>query len=177
MKTLYILLLSLAYTISVLGQDSKGDQLRRSGDLDGAIKAYKVQLQKKPNNSPIAYNIACAYALKYIEIDSAYRYLDIALKYDSTLWTMADNDLISLIDDPRWLNVRESLFDKYQAKNGSIENPDYAKKLLRLIMHDQALDYQMDLVKQYFMKEGKAPHWYYPIAYMKSNYSANTHKR
>lgn len=176
MNHIYFIFTFLLLSISLFAQDSKGDRLRRAGDIDGAIKAYKVQLRQKPNDSPISYKIACAYALKYVEVDSAYRYLDIALKKDSTLWTMADNDLISLIDDQRWNPTVDMLFQRYQAKHGDLEIKEYAMKLLRLIMNDQALDYQMDLVKQYFMKEGKAPHWYYPIAKMKSDYSANSLK-
>ena len=53
----------------------------------------------------------------------------------------------------------------------SCPNPEYAEKLLQLIMKDQALDYQIDLARKYYMKMGKFPHWYYPIGMMKKEIS------
>lgn len=170
-KTLCII--SILFVSFVYGQKSEGDILRKEGAIDDAIKAYKKDFVSNPSNSKNTYNLACAYALIYIQKDSAYHYLNIALKNDYSLWVLADNDLISLTNDIRWKNIEVQQLKKYQEKNGNIKQPEYAIQLLRLIMKDQALDYQMDLAKTYFMKNGKAPHWYYPIAQMKQDIASN----
>ena len=89
----------------VYGQKSEGDILRKEGALDDAIKAYKKDFIKSPENSKNTYNLACAFALTYIQKDSAFHYLDIALKNDYSLWALADNDLISLASDVRWKDI------------------------------------------------------------------------
>ena len=170
-KIIYIV--SILFMSFVYGQKSEGDILRKEGALDDAIKAYKKDFIKSPENSKNTYNLACAFALTYIQKDSAFHYLDIALKNDYSLWALADNDLISLASDVRWKDIEALQLKKYQEKNGQLKQPEYAIKLLRLIIKDQALDYQMDLAKTYFMKNGKAPHWYYPIAQMKQDIASN----
>ena len=165
---IFILFISIVY-----GQKSEGDTFRRDGDLDSAIKAYKKEFVSNPSNSKNTYNLACVFALTYIYKDSAFHYLDIALKNDFSLWALADNDLISLTSDVRWKDIEVQQLKKYNKKNGELKQPEYAVQLLQLIMKDQALDYQMDLAKTYFMKNGKAPHWYYPIAQMKQDIASN----
>lgn len=90
------------------------------------------------------------------------------------MWALADNDLISLSDDARWKDIESEQLEKYQKENGKLKQPEYTIKLLEFIQRDQALDYQMDMAKNYFMKNGKAPHWYYPIAQMKNEISAGS---
>lgn len=160
---------------SVFGQ-SKGDTLRDEGDLDGAITAYKEEFKINPENSKNTYNLACTLALTYTKKDSTFYYLNIALENDNTLWALADNDLISLIEDPRWKSIEKQQLKKYEEKNGSLKQPDYAIQLLKLIMKDQALDYQVDLAKKYFMKNGEIPHWYYPISQMKKEIASDNFK-
>ncbi|MEN8126078.1 MAG: DUF6624 domain-containing protein [Bacteroidota bacterium] len=169
----YIYIISILFVSFVYGQKSEGDILRKEGLIDDAIKAYKKDFLSNPSNSKNTYNLACAYALTYIQKDSAYHYLEIALKNDFSLWALADNDLISLTNDVRWKGIENHQLKKYQEKNGNIKQAEYAVQLLQLIMKDQALDYQMDLAKIYFMKNGKAPHWYYPIAQMKQDITSN----
>jgi len=172
---LYIIsFLSISF---IYGQKSQGDMLRKEGEIDDAIKAYKIDFVSNPTNSKNTYNLACALALTYIKKDSAYYYLNIALENDYSLWALADNDLISLTDDLRWRDIEKQQLNKYQEKNGKIKHPKYAIQLLQLIMKDQALDYQMDLAKTYFMKNGNVPHWYYPIAQTKQDIAANNFKK
>ncbi len=169
-----ILLTIIAFLISVLSSFAQiaGDELRKNGALDDAIKAYKLDFQKDPSNAKNIYNLASTFALTYMQKDSAFHYLHIALENDNTLWALADNDFLSLSTDPRWKNLEQHQLKKYQKAKGSLKKPDYAIKLLRLIQKDQALDYQMDMAKQYFMQHGKAPHWYYPLAELKKTISA-----
>jgi hypothetical protein len=85
--------------------------------------------------------------------DSAYHYLNIALRDDTSLWALADSDLYALIDDPRWLDIEEKQLERFQKNNKKLEQPEYALKLLNIIRKDQA--------KGDFMKNGIIPHWYY----------------
>jgi len=176
MKTI-LYFISILFVTFVYGQQNEGDIHRKKGNLEDAIKAYKKDFKKNPANDRNTYNLACAFALTYIQKDSAFHYLDVALKNDHSLWALADNDLISLTSDTRWKDIEKQQLEKFQKKNDTLKQPEYAIKLLRLIMKDQALDYQMDLAKTYFMKNGKAPHWYYPIAEMKQNIASENFKR
>jgi len=81
-----------------------------------------------------------------------------------------------LIDDPRWISIENERMERYQQNNEPLKNPEYAKKLLKLIIKDQALDYYIDQAKFAYMKEGSIPHWYYPLGsyqqeIIKKNYS------
>ena len=171
---LLFLILTLVTNIS-FAQPSKGSQLRREGKLEEAIVAYKDDYIKSPEKWKNTYDLACVYALTF-QKDSAYHYLNIALKADDSMWALADSDLYALIDDIRWKKIEDNRLERYQKKN-ILKQPDYAKKLLRLIMKDQSLDYYIDQAKNYFMKNGKAPQWYYPVSafkrqIMKDNFTA-----
>lgn len=162
-KILFVI--AAVFSFSIFSQN-KGDDYRGVGDLEKAVEAYKLDLRVKPNDYNNTYNLACAYALMYKK-DSAFFYLNKALKNSNSLWALADNDLLSLIDDLRWENIENQQLEKYQKEKKILQNSEYTKQLLRLIMKDQSLDYQLDMAKRYFMKNNKAPHWYYPIAQMK----------
>jgi hypothetical protein len=166
-----ILLLTIfALSINSFSQ-TKGDEHRNNGDLKKAIKAYKRAYNKHTSDAKNTYNLACAYALTY-QKDSAFHYLKISLKNDTRLWALADNDLLPLSVDNRWSEIEKQQLKKYQVKNGALKQPKYTVQLLRLIQKDQALDYQLDMAKRYFMKNGKIPHWYYPIAQQKKEIGA-----
>ena len=164
MRKTLILLLCISTSIGFC--QSKGDDYRKNGDLVSAIKAYKATYIKDKNDSKNTYNLACAFALTY-QKDSAFYYLNIAIKNNARLKVLTDNDLYPLTKDKRWKNIESQQLKKYQLKNGKLQNPIYAKQLLRLIMKDQALDYQQDMARAYYMKNGEAPHWFYPILDLK----------
>ena len=164
-KVIYIICLLLSFNGY---SQSDGDKLRKEGKLEKAIIAYKSDFIKNPTDSKNTYKLATTIALTYSLNDSAFHYLKIALKDDTSLWCLSDNDFISLTDDARWKEIENLQFSKYQSKEGTLKSPEYAKKLLGLIMKDQALDYQIDMAKAHYMKNGSIPHWYYPISKMKS---------
>lgn len=155
-------------------QTNNANQLRREGKLEAAIKAYKTEYNKWPKKWKNTYDLACAYALTF-QKDSAYHYLNIALKDDNSLWVLADSDLYSLIDDARWLEIENNQIEKYQAENHNLKQPVYAKKLLKLIIKDQALDYYIDQAKTHFMKRGNAPQWYYPVGAFKQQITKHSY--
>lgn len=146
--------------------------LEKNGDLEKAIRAYTTEYFTNKNDAKNTYKLASTYSLMY-QKDSAFHYLKIALKNDTRLWILADNDFYPLTKDTRWNNIEDLHFKKFQAKNGKIKNPKYAKQLIRLIIKDQALDYQQDMARNYFMKNGKAPHWFYPIMQQKKEIASD----
>lgn len=171
MKQSIITILFLAMASNCIAQSFIADSLRNEGQLDHAISEYKKVFAIDSDNRNNSYNLACALALTYYQNDSAFYYLNYALKTDSSLWALADPDLIALIEDEQWSGIVSQQMAKYQFKNGELTNPVYAEKLLQLIMKDQALDYQIDMARKYYMKMGQFPHWYYPIATMKNEIS------
>jgi len=164
MKYLNIILLLLLINNLSFSQNlnSNAGELRKEGKLEAAIEAYKNEYRKSPKNWRNTYDLACAYALIF-QKDSAYHFLNIALKSDNSLWALADSDLYALIDDSRWSIIEDNQIKKFQKSNKKLKQPEFTKELLKVIMKDQALDYNIDQAKTYFMTEGNAPHWYYPL--------------
>ncbi|MDX1828059.1 MAG: DUF6624 domain-containing protein [Lutibacter sp.] len=155
---------------------SKADSLRKEGKLEQAIAVYKQEYFKNSNNKDNTYNLACAYALAY-QIDSAYHYLNVALKEDSRLWALADSDLFSLTNDSRWNEIENNQLEKFQKKNGMLKEPNYAKELLRIIMKDQVLDYYVKQARKSYMKNGFIPQWYYPLGAFKQQIGKDNYKK
>ena len=156
-------------------QTSKGGEFRKEGELEAAIEAYKTDYYKTPTNWRNTYDLACAYALTF-QKDSAYHYLEIALKDDNSLWALADSDLFALTDDIRWSAIEDNQIKRFQKDNNKLKQPEYTKKLLSLIIKDQALDYYIDQAKGYFMKNAKAPQWYYPLGAYKQQIANDNYK-
>ena len=169
-----VIYIALFIFSSILNSQKKGNELRDNGELEKAIKAYKKEIKIAGSNYERNYNVACIYAIMYKK-DSAFHYLNIALKNHKTLWPLSDNDLYPLTDDKRWLAIEDKLLKNNQLIDNKIIDIEYTKKLLRLIMKDQVLDYHMDMAKKYFYKLSKAPHWYYPIAQMKKEIASENY--
>lgn len=171
MKNLFIL--SVLFLSSTLCAAQKsGDQHRQEGNLEEAIAAYMAKLPQAPDKGKVAYQIASAYALLY-QKDSAFHYLNIALKDDYSLRPLVDSDFFPLIEDDRWAAIEDEQIRKYQTKNDDLTNPEYAKSLHRIILRDQALDYHIDQAKGFFMEHGRAPHWYFPLGDIKQKIGKN----
>ena len=122
-KTIQLLSFML---VTTLFSQTKGDNFRKEGDLEKAINAYKSEYTKNKLNSNNTYNLACAYALTY-QKDSAFHYLNIALKNDTRLWALADNDLLTLTNDKRWKEVEKNQFVRFEAKNGKLKKAKLCK--------------------------------------------------
>ena len=177
MKIVYTLLLVLLtiHLSTAQSSRSKADSLRQKGQLEAAIKAYTEEY-KTTKDWKKGYNLACAYALIF-QKDSAYHYLNKSLKEDTSLWALADSDLYALLEDPRWATIENNQLKRYQEHHGKLKQPEYAKQLLQLIMKDQALDYYIDQAKSYYMKEGSAPQWYYPLGAYKQEIIEENYKK
>ncbi|PQJ21490.1 hypothetical protein BSU00_05015 [Tenacibaculum sp. SG-28] len=146
-----------------LFSQSEGDKHRANGLLDKAISAYKIEYDIYPDNMNNSYNLACAYALTN-QIDKAFKFLKISLRNDTSLWVLADNDLYTLSNDPRWKEI-----ENQQLNKNHLKEPLYAKKLLALLRKDQVLDYQIDMAKKFYMNNGYLPHWYYALSSYKKS--------
>jgi len=155
---------------------SEANQFRKEGKLEAAIKAYYKDYQSNPKDEKNTYNLACAYAL-IVQKDSAFAYLDIALKDDTSLWALADSDLYALIDDPRWQTLADNQMERHEKQQGKIEQPEVAKEWLRIIMKDQALDYYIDRAKSEYMKSGSIPQWYHPLGMFKGQITKGNFKQ
>ncbi len=168
MKCFYRVLFLVCIVNSCFSQslELKADSLRNAGSLEAAIKIYKKGFNKSPNNWKNTYNLSCAYALTF-QKDSAYHYLNIVLKNDTSLWALADSDLYALIDDPRWIKIENNQLQRFQKINGNLEQPEFAKQLLNIILKDQVLDYYIKQGRTYFMQKGHIPQWYYPLGSFK----------
>lgn len=174
MKNLLIVITSILIGVNCFSQNnmSRGDSLREKGKLKDAIKQYKIDYKNNAENWRNTYNLACAYSLTF-QKDSAFHYLNIALKNDFSLWALADSDLYALIDDPRWLDIEKQQLKRYQQNNKKLKKPEYTLKLLNIILKDQALDYYVDQAKAYFVANGNPPQWYYPLGAYKQSINKN----
>jgi len=161
---LFRIALVVLFGNSTLAQSTElsAKSLRKDGKLEASIEAYKADYIRSPDNWRNTYDLACAYALTF-QKDSAFHYLNIALEKDTSLWALADADLYALIDDPRWSEIEKDQLKRNQGANSRLNEPEYTIKLLRLILKDQALNYYIHQARSYFMKEGNAPQWYYPV--------------
>lgn len=173
---LFIVLILLSNICFSQKPVSEGDRLRQEGNLEAAIEKYKIDYNKSPNSRENTYNLACAYALTF-QKDSAYHYLNIALKEDTSLWALADSDLYALINDSRWADIERAQLNRFQDHHGKLEQPDYTLKLLNIILKDQALDYYIDQAKSSYMKHGHIPQWYYPLGSYKQEIYKNEYDR
>lgn len=168
MRNLFVIAVLLLFSNTSFSQtsSSEADELRQEGKLDAAIKAYKKIYNESPEKADNTYNLACAYALTF-QKDSAYHYLEIALRDDPSLWALADTDLYGLVDDSRWKKIENGQIEKFQKEKGKLAQPEYARELLKIIMQDQALDYYIDQAKRFYTEQGYIPQWYYPLGEMK----------
>jgi rubrerythrin len=86
--------------------------------------------------------------------DSAFVYLNYALKKDSTLKVLYEPSFLSLIDDQRWKDIEESQLSKYETANEPIRNKPFARELFRMIIKDQGFMYVGNIERKKYMQNG-----------------------
>lgn len=168
MRILKTITLLLAST-SMLFAQSEGDKFLKEGDLDNAMKSFGMAYMANPNDTENAYQLATTLALMN-QVDTAFYFLKAALANNKHLEPLADFNLYSLTRSEKWKEIEDQQLAKYQQRNGPLQNPEYARALLGIIMKDQSMDYYIDLAKEEFAKAGKVPHWFYPISYLKGEF-------
>ena len=145
-----------------------GDQYKKEGNLDSAMYTYGAQSFANPTDTEVAYKLATTLGLMNYEVDTAFFFLRLGLQNNNSLLPLADSDLYFLSFDPRWEAIEEMQFKKYQEENGTLKNPEYAKRLIRIIQKDQALRYFQHQANPFYVKHERAPHWLYPILAFKA---------
>lgn len=120
---------------------SRADSLKKAGDLPAAIKLYKMSYNES-KASNIAYSLAYSYALLENR-DSSFHFLTKAVRCDSSLYRLFSGELFSLMEDPRWKEIKELQMKKFEAKFGAFSNRNLTGQLLELKMRDQAYYYQV----------------------------------
>ena len=124
------------------GEVSKADSLVNEGDIQGAIAEYKKIYGLNPRDPGTTYNYACVLS-RGSQIDSAFRYLSLAVKLNPSTSALTDPDLLNLREDKRWEDFENDLIPMLNRKNNNaIKDIDYAKSLWRLLCMDQSCFYE-----------------------------------
>jgi len=124
------------------GEINKADSLVNEGDIQGAIAEYKKMYSLNPDDARTAYNYACVLS-RGSQIDSAFRYLKLAVRLNPSATPLTDPDLLNLREDKRWADFENNLIPILNRKNGNaIKDIDYAKSLWRLLCMDQYCFYE-----------------------------------
>lgn len=127
---------------STSGKVNKADSLVNEGDIRGAIAEYKIMYGMNPGDARIAYNYACVLS-RGNQADSAFRYLNLAVKSNPSAAPLTDPDLLTLREDKRWGDFENNLISMLNKKNGNaIKDIGYAKSLWRLLCMDQYCFYE-----------------------------------
>ena len=157
MKKTIILCLALGSFHFGFGQKTinEADSLKKQGLLMPALMKYAEAMAENPSVE-VSYHIASTSALLWTSHmrDTAFYFLSYALQNDSTLTALYNPEFLSLIDDPRWGEVQEDQFRKYESKNEPISNEPFAKELFRMIIKDQGFMYAGNIERRKYMQNG-----------------------
>jgi hypothetical protein len=136
---------SQVYDTIVRGNDTilvfkalPADSLRKAGDLEGAIESYKQLYLAQGEKFTELYNYACALSVDR-QLDSAFRYLSMAVEKDATTASLCDPDFLNLRKDLRWAAFEDTLISSIEVQHKlKYRDREYAKKLWYLHALDQA---------------------------------------
>lgn len=155
-KIIILFLTSLCFQVT-FGQDftQEADSLKNQGLLMPALIKYSEAMAKNPTSETL-YKISSSTALLWTSQmrDTSFYFLNQALLEDSTLTALYDPDFLSLISDPRWNEIEDMQIQKYEVKNGPIQNEAFTKELFRMIIRDQGLMYAGNIERKRFMENG-----------------------
>jgi len=129
---------------------SIGDSLRFEGNTADAFKVYYANYQQYPNDSINLYNYSCLLAIDG-QIDSAYKYLNLALNIYKCppIEVLSDPDLLNLIEDKRWANISDNILSEYYKNvDKKVWKKSLIKKLLLLKAQDQAYYTEIEIAEK-----------------------------
>jgi len=130
---------------SASGKLNKADSLVNEGDIRGAIAEYKKMYSLNPGDSRTAYNYACVLS-RNGQADSAFRYLNLAVKTNPSVTPLIDPALLNLREDKRWAGFENNLISIVNKKNGNaVKDTEYAKMLWRLLCMDRYCFYEVGI--------------------------------
>lgn len=151
----FYLLIALIQVASGQGTLKEGDSLKDEGLLMPALMKYASTFVQT-GSEEASYKIASTSALLWTTKmrDTAFYFLNYAVKKDSTLKPLYEPQFLSLIDDPRWEKIEKDQIRKYEAKNGPIQNEPFARELFKMIIKDQGLMYAGNIERKKYMQNG-----------------------
>ncbi len=142
-----IMLLGLLISSLSYGQmfeiiETTADSLRRVGKLDLAIAEYAESYKNDPEDRYNTLSYACALSVNN-QIDTAFYYLNIAVKEDTNVSVLNDADFYNLLNDKRWSELENTLVKRIEEKHGEYKNSELSKELWRMKIKDQAFYYHI----------------------------------
>lgn len=121
---------------------SRSDSFVQLGQIKNAIKLSREICLAQPNNYIEIYNYS-ALLSKDLQIDSAFKYLQIALDHVNWLFPCTEPDYYYLFTDKRWKKVEEEC-----VKREIIKNKIYAKGLWKIMAIDQLYYEEINVVEE-----------------------------
>lgn len=157
MKKIITLTLSIVFFQVAFGQDTmqEADSLKNEGLLMPALIKYATAFAQNGSDE-LSYKIASTSALLWTSQmrDTAFYFLNYAVRKDSTLKVLYDPQFLSLINDPRWEKIEDEQIRKYEARIGPIRNEPFARELFRMIIKDQGFMYAGNIERRKYLQNG-----------------------
>jgi hypothetical protein len=124
------------------GYVSKADSLYNEGNIREAIAEYNKMYRSNPGDKRIVYNYACALS-RDGQIDSAQKYLIIAMNIEPVARPLTDPDLLAIRETKLWADFENNLITLLNKRSGNpIKDVDYAKALWKIQCMDQYCFYE-----------------------------------
>jgi len=157
MKKIITLCWSIAFFQVAMGQNmvKEADSLKNQGLLMPALIKYATTFAQN-GSEEVSYKIASTAALLWTSQmrDTAFYFLNYAVKKDSTLKALYEPQFLSLVDDPRWEKIEEMQIRKYESKNAPIKNESFARELFRMVIKDQGFMYAGNIERRKYLQNG-----------------------
>ena len=157
MKKIITLTLSIVVFQVAFGQDTmqEADSLKNEGLLMPALIKYATAFAQNGSDE-LSYKIASTSALLWTSQmrDTAFYFLNYAVRKDSTLKVLYEPQFLSLINDPRWEKIEDEQIRKYEARIEPIRNEPFARELFRMIIKDQGLMYAGNIERRKYLQNG-----------------------
>lgn len=157
MKKIITFCLSIAFIQVTYGQTTirEADSLKNQGILMPALIKYATSFAQN-GSEEVSYKIASTSALLWTSQmrDTAFYFLNYAVRKDSTLKALYDPQFLSLINDPRWEKIEDAQIRKYEARNEPIRNEPFARELFRMIIKDQGFMYAGNIERRKYLQNG-----------------------
>jgi len=124
------------------GQVSKADSLFNEGSIKEAVNEYKKLYCSNTGDRIVVYNFARALS-RDGQIDSALKYLNIAVNIEPEVRPLTDPNLLAIRESKQWADFENNLIKLIGKRSGNpIIDIDYAKALWRLQCMDQYCFYE-----------------------------------
>jgi tetratricopeptide (TPR) repeat protein len=124
------------------GTVTRADSLFNEGSIKDAVAEYNKLYRLNPGSRISAYDYACALS-RDGQIDSAIKYLNLAVNIEPDARPLTDPDLLAVRESEQWTDFENNLLELMGKKSGDpIKDIDYAKALWKLQCMDQYCFYE-----------------------------------